>query len=296
MRSVRWVPDERTMDFFDHLEELRTRLIRCILYLIPGGVLGWVVKSYVWNLLSVPFYAAVEGLDWKVEPEMITVGPEQALFAAMQIALATGLLIALVPILVEVWRFVEPALEPHEKRYAVVFLPGGVALFVLGMSFAYLVAPVAFRFMLSFTATLDVAAKIDIGRYLGMLLRMLIAFGIVFELPLALKLLGKLGLVSAGGLLSKWRYAIFMIVVVAAVVTPTQDPVNLAILALPLVVLYFLSVFLVYLDERALGRLQRRDRPAAAGAGPDTDAQGAPGPGEPPSAPEASSGEDAGSA
>ncbi len=250
--------DGNDMDFFDHLDELRTRLIRCVLYLLPGAVLGWTVKGYVWDLLSVPFYRATEGMQWRVEPEMITLAPEQALFVAMQIALATGLLVALVPILIEIWKFVEPALEPHEKRYAIVFFPGGVLLFVIGMAFAYLVSPFAFRFMFTFASNFELSAKIDISRYIGILVRMLVAFGIVFELPLIMKLLGKLGLVSAGGLLTTWRYAIFIIVVVAAVITPTQDPVNLAILAVPLTALYFFSILLVYLDERAARKHESR--------------------------------------
>lgn len=265
---------DTAMDFFDHLDELRTRMIRCVVYLLPGAILGWTVRNYVWDVLSVPFHQAKEGIEWKVEPEIITLGPEQALFVAMQIALATGLILALVPIMLEVWAFLQPALEPHERRYAIIFLPAGVLLFLLGMTFAYLVAPVALRFLLAFSAGLDIAAKIDVSRYLGIILRMLIAFGMVFELPLVLKLLGKLGLVSASGLLAKWRYAIFVIVVVAAVVTPTQDPVNLGILAVPLTVLYFFSVLLVYLDERAARARERRAPVAPAeGDGPGDVAQ-----------------------
>lgn len=264
--------DEKNMDFFDHLDELRTRLIRCFLYLIPGAVLGWTLKGCVWDLLSVPFYRATEGMEWRIEPEMITLAPEQALFVAMQIALATGLLVALVPILVEIWGFVEPALEPHEKRYAIIFFPGGVLLFVTGMAFAYLVSPFAFRFMFTFASNFELSAKIDISRYIGILVRMLVAFGIVFELPLIMKLLGKLGMVSARGLLTTWRYAIFIIVVVAAVITPTQDPVNLAILAVPLAALYFFSILLVYLDERAARKHESRAL-SADGASADNEQQ-----------------------
>ncbi len=179
----------------------------------------------------------------------------EPLMLKLQISIAAGLVIAFPGILYEVMAFIWPALYPHEKRFALKLLPASLFLFAGGVFLAYKLIPVMALFMLQIGLPRmdNPGVKIQVlnfaRQYLWSLAKIAVACGVVFQMPLVMMFLGKLGVVTAKGLLRYWRHAIVAIFTLSAIITPTVDPVNMTLLAAPIVTLYFLSVLLVYLTQ-----------------------------------------------
>jgi sec-independent protein translocase protein TatC len=241
------------MPFMEHLGELRVRIMRSLVALLIGLCLAF------------PFSARV--VDWLARPiqqsgnTLVFLAVTEAFWVQMKVALFLGLFIAAPGILWQVWRFVEPGLHRHEKKYAVPFVTIGSLLFILGGAFSLLiVTPNAVAFLLSY-ARPGLQPMISIGNYIDFLLKFTLAFGLVFELPLALTLLARMGVVSARTLARHRKYAVLGAFVVAAILTPTPDAFNQALMAGPLIVLYEVGI----VSARIFGR-----RPAPAAASPET--------------------------
>jgi len=248
---------DREMDFFEHLEELRVRLIRCILYAAIGMAVAWRYAQPIMDLLLHPVKPAVMEHGGRIvythllEPFMMQI----------QVALVGGLVLAAAPILWEIWAFVAPGLLPHERRYVLYTLPASILLFFAGVLTAYFALPVAFRFLLQFMSP-GTELYQSLKLYLLFLLRMLLAFGLVYQSPLVLMFLALLEVLSLETLLSKWRHAVFSCFLIAAIVTPTWDPINMTLLALPLTLLYGLSLILVWGVEFFRRRRRAREEVA----------------------------------
>lgn len=180
---------------------------------------------------------------------------------AIQVSLMAGLIAAAPLVIWEIWRFVEPALEDNERRWAVVLLPAALFLFLGGVLFCWWVCPAAFAFLFRMDLSLGVQIERTLQPYLWFVMRLMLGFGLCFELPLVLMFLGYVGVVSSRQLIAWWRQAVVIVIIAAAVITPTVDPVNMLILAGPMVGLYFLSIALV--------RLVQRQRPAACDEDPE---------------------------
>lgn len=162
----------------------------------------------------------------------------------VEVSLLAGLIVAAPFILYQIWAFVVPALTPTEKRYALKVIPFSILLFAGGVIFGFYALPVAVKFLVSFVP--DQAERLlDFKLYFGFLLKICLGLGLCFQLPLVMLFLAAIGLVSPSFLTSHWRHAIVVMFVIAAVITPTWDPVNMSIVAAPLVALYFLSIVLV---------------------------------------------------
>jgi sec-independent protein translocase protein TatC len=279
--------DPREMDFFEHLEELRNRMLRSLAYLIVGMIVAWFVREQIFNFVRQPLAVGMSMVTWPEGQEPKLMGPQvtTGFVFAFQVALFGGLLFAFPLILLEAWLFIEPALLDHERKYALVVLPFALALFAGGVAFCYKIAPVGIAFLLKFQKGFEMTPLLNLADYMRFIMRLFIIFGLVFQLPLVLMFLSFVGLVSSDQLIQKWRYAVVAIFVVAAVATPTTDPFTMTIMAGPVIVLYGLSIILARLVERARRRreaaeaeAERKERAAARRA---TQAKALPKPAEP---------------
>jgi len=244
-------PGDREMSFWEHLAELRSRLLWAILFWAIGSVVAWVYYDKIFWMLVKPIEPALRKYEIPVTLQSIF----EPLMLKLQISIAAGLVIAFPGILYEVMAFVWPALYPHEKRFALKLIPASLILFGAGVFLAYNLIPVAALFMLQMglPSTDNPGIKIQVlnfaRQYLWSVAKIAAACGVLFQMPLVMMFLGKLGVVSAKGLMRYWRHAIVAIFALSAIITPTIDPVNMTLLAGPIVGLYFLSVLLVYLTQ-----------------------------------------------
>ena len=233
------------MSFLEHLEELRSRLIKV---LIGGGVafgLSMVFSLPIWAFVQQPLSYAVE----QVKGEIIAITPmEQFTIIWMWAPLLAAIYIAAPWVLYQIWAFIAPGLYPRERKWAAPFIIITAGLFVLGGVFAYYVAlRYALVFLLGLGATTGVKATISIDSYFSLFVNVILGISILFELPVIVFFLTLLRITTPGFLIRNSRYAILAIVILAAVVTPTPDPVNLALFAVPMILLFFLGVFASYL-------------------------------------------------
>jgi sec-independent protein translocase protein TatC len=243
------------MPFFDHLEELRWRLLWGVLALVVASIFAFVMidQLRVMEILIRPIEPFLGG-------EMLKyLSPLDPFFVTIKLAILSGFVLSSPILIYQVWAFLAPALLPSEKRVIVPALYMGLVLFVAGVVMAYqVVLPVTLRFTMSFqTGFLE--QNIVIGPYMAMVTRLLLAFGIVFELPVVILILSALGLVTPEFLASKRRHAIAGITILAAVITPGDVVTVTVLMMIPLILLYELSIL--------LSRLVTRRRPSSPTAG-----------------------------
>lgn len=239
--------DEKKLPLTAHLQELRKRLILSFVAIGLGFLLCYAYSQTLFDLLAAPLL--------KVMPaggSLIFTGVAEAFFTYMKVGLIAGLILASPFVLYQIWAFVAPGLYRHERKYVVPFVLLGSLFFGLGIFFGYFVAlPVGFRFLLGY-ATGFIKPVPDMKEYLSFSIKFLLAFGLVFEFPVVLLLLAKIGVVDAKGLARKRRYAILLIFIFAAVFTP-PDLISQVMMALPLVGLYELSILLARLFPKKAG-------------------------------------------
>jgi sec-independent protein translocase protein TatC len=220
-----------------HLAELRSRLIWCMMALAVGFVVCYGLSDKIVAALQTP--VVLVGQPMKVPLQIIA--PAEAFITYIKVGLVAGLFLTLPFILYELWKFVAPGLLEHEKKYTVPFLLGSAALFYSGGVIFYLVLPFILHFLLSF-AKGDIKAQLSVGYYVTFCVRLMIAFGLVFQLPMVVVFLTQLGLLSSRLLVHYFRHAVVMIFVLAAILTPTTDPLSLLFMVLPMLLLYGLSI------------------------------------------------------
>jgi len=236
----------------EHLGELRVRIMRALYGLLAGTV------------IALPFSERI--VDWLARPitrlgyELVFTAPAEAFWVQMKVGLIAGVFIAAPIILWQVWAFIAPGLHGHEKKYAVPFVLIGSVMFLAGGAFSlFVVTPYALTFLLSY-ARPGLKPMITIQNHIDFLLKFTLAFGAVFELPLALTLLARMGVVNARMLAKNRKYAILGAFVAGAVLTPTPDAFNQALMAGPLIILYEVGI----VCARIFGR--KPPPPAATGA------------------------------
>lgn len=234
------------MPLMAHLEELRTRLIRALLAAVAGGAVAWLVVEHLVAFLLAPLA--------RLRPDaslLIGTGVTEAFFTKLKVALMGGVFLASPVIFYQVWQFVAPGLYKREKRVALPFSFAASIFFMAGAAFCYwLVFPVAFEFFLREFASIGVSAQIRISEYLTFATRMLLAFGLTFELPVATFFLARIGAVTHHTLIQWWRTAVVAIFVVAAVLTPGPDVASQMLMATPLLALYVVSIGVAYASAR----------------------------------------------
>ncbi len=250
--------DRKELTFWEHLEELRWHLVRMMAYVVVAAAASWVFRVPFLALLRYPaeLGAQVAGID---DFSFRIFTAPGGFILMMSISLVAGLVFASPGIIIELWLFLEPALERTEKRYVYLVVPLATFLFLSGVAFCYYISPRAFAFFFAFNRGLGVEVELTLQPYLYFLMRLLLVFGLAFEMPLVLSFLASVGIVTRAQLLSWWRQAVVVIFAFAAIATPTTDPATMCFLAGPLIILYLLSVFLAGLVEKRPEREESRE-------------------------------------
>ena len=230
--------DEKKLPLTTHLQELRKRLILSFIAVGGGFALCYAFAEKIFDILAAPLL--------KMMPtggSLIFTSVAEAFFTYMKVAFISGLILASPFVLYQIWAFVAPGLYRHEKKYVVPFVLAGSFFFAIGILFAYYVAlPVGFKFLLGF-ATDFIKPLPSMKEYLSFSIKFLLAFGLVFEFPVVLVLLARIGVVDAKTLARQRKYAILLIFIFAAIITP-PDIISQVIVALPMIGLYELSILL----------------------------------------------------
>ncbi len=236
--------DERQMTLMEHLEELRRVLIVSMIAWAVATVIGFIISGFVLGLVLGP----VKSVIGPGKPLYFT-GPIDKFFLYFKVGIATGFILASPIILWQAWTFIAPGLRRNERRFAVGFVGSAVLLFAMGIGFAFFALPIALRFLVNFgTSDLQYLPLAD--RYINFVLILVIVFGITFELPLAMTMMGLAGIVSAK-FLSRNRFKFWLGIFAGAnMVTPGVDPFTPALLTAPLIILFEISILVI----RALRR------------------------------------------
>lgn len=234
--------DDRTMPLLGHLRELRGRLLKSLLAIAVAFVPAYASASTLFAFLSRPLLMAT--LE---APALVGLGPTEAFFTKLKVAFIAALFLASPALFYQLWQFVAPGLHQHEKRYVIPFVIFGPLFFVLGAGFCYhVVLPVAYAFFLAEYKTIGVEPTLRISEYLTFTARMLLAFGVTFELPVFAFFFTRIGLITHQSLIGFFRYAVVLIFVLAAILTPGPDVASQLLLAGPLLLLYAISIGVAY--------------------------------------------------
>jgi sec-independent protein translocase protein TatC len=232
------------MTFLQHLEELRVRLIHALLALVVGFAVCWGFRYQIFQFIVGPMRVNLPSV------EFIYTEPTEALMLYMKMSFFAGIFVAAPYLLYQVWAFVAPGLYKHEKVYAVPFILFGSLFFLGGAAFGhYILFPVAFGFLGEFGGA-DMKFLPKISEYYSFYSWFLLGIGLVFQLPVLIFVLSRIGLVSAGFLIRHFKYAILIAFVVSAVITPTADVVTQSLLAGPMLVLYLIGTLVAWLFGR----------------------------------------------
>ena len=238
------------MTFWDHLDELRKVLIRILLITAVAGVVAFVLKDELFSVVLAP--RSSDFITYRlmgVEPfcvSLMNTGLTEQFMVHLRTAMYAGLLVVSPYVLYELFRFVSPALYDNERQYATTIVGSGYVMFMLGTAVNYLlIFPLTVKFLGTYQVSPDVANMLTLQSYIDTLLTMSLVMGVVFELPVVSWLLAKMGLISATMMRQYRRHAVVAILVVAAIITPTTDAFTLIVVALPIWLLYEVSILLV---------------------------------------------------
>ncbi|MCO5112743.1 MAG: twin-arginine translocase subunit TatC [Bdellovibrionaceae bacterium] len=223
--------------FVEHLKELRKRIVYIMFYLVVGAVIAWIWKEDLFNIVRAPISPYLN----KTGGGLSYTSPMESFLGYIKVALLAGTLLSAPLWIHQIWLFIAPALYSKEKKYALGFILSGSLLFILGAVFAYnVVFPFAFKFLLGFGDGTD-QAIITIEEYLAFFTRTILIFGLAFEMPLIISVLGMMGVVNDKFLMNKRRYAFLILAIMSAVFTP-PDPLSMILMLVPLYGLYELSI------------------------------------------------------
>ena len=232
--------DNQRLTILGHLLELRRRLIKSVIAIAIGSVIAFIFYEWIFYYLKLP----AEGIN------LIYIEMTEMIGTVMKVSLAGGVILAMPYLVFQFIMFVSPALTPKEKKYVYLVLPWIGLMFVVGIVFGYFILiPPATKFLITFGS--DIATpQIKIGNYISIVTRLLLAIGLVFEMPVITTFLARLGVITPKWLSDKRKVAIISAFILAAIITPTFDPLNQCLVAIPLVVLYEMSIWLAKLVYR----------------------------------------------
>ncbi len=226
-------PNAREMTLVGHLGELRRRIVVSVIAVVAGTLAAY---FYIDELMR--FVTAPAG-------KLYFMSPAEGFFAYLKLAVFAGFMLALPVVLWQVWAFVAPALTSGEKKWAFIMVPGAVLLFFTGVAFAYLLVwPAAVKFFLGFGSE-SLQPMLSLGQYLSFLFSFILPFGIIFNLPLALLVLAKMGIISSNFLAKQRRMMILVAFIVGGIITPTPDIFTQTMMAIPIILLYEASIWAV---------------------------------------------------
>ncbi len=246
--------DTSTMTFWDHLDELRGVIVRVMVVTVIGASVAFCLKDELFAIVLAP--RSSDFITYQllgVEPfcvHLMNIGLTEQFMVHLKTAFYAGVLVASPYIIYQLFRFVSPALYDNERKYATLLCLSGYLMFMLGTALNYLlIFPLTVKFLGTYQVSPDVANMLTLQSYMDTLLMMNLVMGIVFELPVVSWLLGKMGLINAAIMQSIRRHAVVAILVVAAIITPTTDAFTLMVVALPIWLLYELSIVIVKITE-----------------------------------------------
>src|SRR5277367_448873 len=243
------------MSFLDHLEELRKRIFYSLIAVVVGFFACWGYHEFIFSLMQKPILAALRANG--LAEKLVYLNPTDAFNLYLKLAFLAGLFVTSPFVLYQVWLFISPGLYRNEKRYVFPFMFSTIGLFLSGGYFGYkIVFPAALEFLIGFGK--QFTPMITIHEYTDLFLSVILGLGVVFELPIVIFFLALMGVVSAGWMWRNVRYSILAIFIVAAILTPTPDILNMCIFAAPMVGLYLLSIGIAWLVHPT----QRRARQA----------------------------------
>jgi sec-independent protein translocase protein TatC len=243
------VGDDGRMALADHLRELRARLLKIVLLLVVGTVIAWFFYDQLFNLILDPYLQAKDRLGGKVDTKPVITGAGAPLLLQLKISALAAVVVGSPVWLYQVWAFIVPGLHPNERRWTRLFAAVAGPLFIAGVGVGYYVLPKGLQVLLSFTPA-DVQSLLEFGEYFTFFTRMLLVFGVAFEVPLFVVLLNLAGVVS-GKALGRYRpWIVLGTFVFAAIATPSTDPFSMLMLAVPMMVLFLVSEVVARLVDR----------------------------------------------
>lgn len=237
------------MGVLEHLTELRIRIIRSLIAVLIGAIAGWVLYPEIIRFILDP-YCETLGTDCTLRVDE----PLEGINTRFMVSTYVGLALAVPVWLWQFWKFVSPGLHKGERRQGLFLVGGGIVLFVAGTMLAFLTLPRALDFLVTIGGT-DLITEFRAKAYISFVIKMMLAFGLGFQLPVVLIILQRLGILSYVTLRRQWRYAVVIIVVVVAVLTPSGDPISLLALSVPMYLLYEVSILYGWLRARRLRKI-----------------------------------------
>ncbi len=239
--------------FISHLTELRKRLIQSFVFLLVLFVICYIFSEEIYNFLVDPYAEAVKNSE--IQRRLIFTALQETFLTYIKVSFFTAFFFTSPFILIQIWKFIAPGLYEHEKSAIMPYLVVTPILFLLGgMLVYYLIMPLAFKFFLSFestglTTTLPIQLEAKVNEYLSLVMKLIFAFGLSFQLPVVLSLLARIGLIDSEFLKKRRKYVVIIIFTAAAILTP-PDPITQIGLAIPLLILYELSIISVKMIEK----------------------------------------------
>lgn len=237
----------------EHLAELRVRIIRSALAVGVGMLVIVIWYDPVLRWLRGPYdnlcHSSESMRAATADCTLVSLGPLDAFGTRFRIAMWGGLVLALPVVMWQVWRFIVPALHAKEKKYAVPFILSAIVMFALGGFLAYWTLEKALEFLVSWSGD-EVVATYQVSKYVSLVTLMVVMFGLGFQIPVLLVFLQLVGAIKPRTLIRFWRYAIMIIFLLAAVITPSGDPISMLVLAIPLTILYFIAALVAWLIIR----------------------------------------------
>jgi len=247
-------PEDR-MTLRDHLAELRVRIVRSMLAITLGVIIVMTFYDPILHFILGPYRDLCERRpEFTCDGTAVGIGPLDGFTTRISISLYGGIVLAFPVILWQIWRFIVPGLHAKEKKYAIPFIASIISLFLLGGAIAYWTLGYALEFLISWSGD-DVSQIYQVSKYISLVALMVAAYGVGFEFPVLLVFLQMVGVITPKQLRKNWRYAVVVIFALAAIITPSGDPISMMALAAPMTLFYLLSILIGMLLAR-----RRRNR------------------------------------
>jgi sec-independent protein translocase protein TatC len=248
--------DEGRMTFMEHLIELRSRVIKSLIAVGIAAVAGWFLYPHVIDLLLNPYRKiASKSLT---QGQLLATGPAEGFAIRLKLTTYVAFALAMPVLLWQIWQFVSPGLYKHERRYALPFVFSAVVLFLTGALIAYWTLPAALNWLADIGGS-EITQAYTADKYFQLIAYMMLAFGVCFEFPILLVFLQMAGIVKNAQLRQYWRQTVVGITIVVAVATPSNDPISMLALTIPLVIFFFGAIGIGWILERRKGRARARE-------------------------------------
>lgn len=249
----------KEMSLIEHLRELRNRLFKASLAIVIGTVIAWSFYPRIFEILSQPVTTIVDQAQANGrDVRLVLGGVADAFVLQIKVSVVTSMLVTSPIWIYQLWRFITPGLYRKEKLRAYLFAGVATPLFVSGAVLAYIFLPIGLNLLFGFTPA-GVGNYVPVDRYLSFFLRMVLVFGISFLAPLFIVMLNMFDVLEAKAITSRWRVVVLVVFAFAAIATPTGDPVNMTLLAVPVLLLISIATFIAWINDKRRARTRASD-------------------------------------